>query len=75
MDWSTLIGMGPRLRLRRRLAQGQARHVRGAAVEAAEVPEAVVEAPVEAVEVPEVAAVAVGQRAETRLISRQAFKL
>ena len=35
MDWSTLIGMGPWVRLRRQMAQDLARHVPGAAMVAA----------------------------------------
>ena len=81
MDWSTLIGMGPPLRLRRRPAQGRALDVRGAVPEQEAVVEAaVVEAAVGlvglAVGVRAAAGrVAVGgRRVETRLISRQGFK-
>jgi len=69
MDWCILIGTDPRLRLRPRLAPGQARHARDAVVEVAAVAVAVevgvVEVAMEAV---------VGRKLETRSIFPLAFK-
>jgi hypothetical protein len=71
MVWSTLIGMGPRLRLLRRMAQGQARHVPVAAAVGAVV--GGVAAAVEAA-VRVAAGAVVGRRLETRSTSRQGFR-